>query len=56
MAGKIKAVLGHEVTLIPSSGGVFDVKVDDDLVYSKHASGDFPDEDALVKEMKAKYS
>lgn len=28
-----------EITLIPSSGGVFEVEVDGDLVYSKKATG-----------------
>jgi selenoprotein W-related protein len=29
----------EEFTLIPSSGGVFEVEVDGDLVYSKKATG-----------------
>jgi selenoprotein W-related protein len=28
-----------EITLIPSGGGVFEVEVDGDLVYSKKATG-----------------
>ncbi|MCD6186584.1 MAG: Rdx family protein [Desulfuromusa sp.] len=33
-----------KVELIPSSGGVFEVIVDGKLIYSKKATGVFPDE------------
>jgi selenoprotein W-related protein len=41
MAEKIFEEFGqkHEVLLIPSSGGVFEVTVGDKLVYSKKATG-----------------
>ena len=32
-----------EVALIPGQGGVFDVRVDGELVYSKSAPGRFPE-------------
>jgi selenoprotein W-related protein len=32
-----------EVVLIPSTGGVFDVRVDDETVWSRKAVGAFPD-------------
>jgi selenoprotein W-related protein len=38
-----------EPTLIPGSGGVFDVVVDGRRVFSKHEVGDFPDEAALIE-------
>jgi selenoprotein W-related protein len=31
------------ITLIPSSGGVFEVTYRDDLIYSKKAEGRFPE-------------
>lgn len=31
------------LTIVPGAGGVFDVKVDDRLVYSKHKTGSFPE-------------
>ncbi len=31
------------MTLVPSGGGVFEITVDGDLVYSKKATGDFPE-------------
>ena len=37
-----------ETDLIAGGGGIFDVSVDDTLVFSKHETGQFPDEDALV--------
>ncbi len=55
MAAKIKAALGSEVKLIGGSGGIFDVHVDGILIYSKHATGSFPDETALVNEMVEKF-
>lgn len=37
--------------LVEGGGGIFDVHVDGDLVYSKHQTGEFPDEDKLVAEI-----
>jgi selenoprotein W-related protein len=31
------------LTLIPGSGGIFNVKVDDTLIYSKKETGRFPE-------------
>jgi selenoprotein W-related protein len=36
------------LTLVPGSGGCFEVTVDGELVYSKLKTGEFPNEDALV--------
>jgi len=33
------------VTLLPSSGGIFEVQVGDDLVFSKVQTGRFPEPD-----------
>ena len=41
--------------MIPKSGGIFDVKVDNELVYSKFKTGSFPDEDQLVNELVSAY-
>jgi len=41
----------QEMTLIPAGGGVFELVVDGDLVYSKKKTGEFPDEDWVVKAM-----
>jgi len=37
--------------LQPSTGGCFELSVGDKLVYSKLATGQFPDEDAMVAEV-----
>jgi selenoprotein W-related protein len=47
--------LKHRISalkLIPSSGGVFEVVVNGQKVYSKTATGEFPDQDALVREIR----
>lgn len=38
-----------EIALKPSDGGRFELTVDGDLVFSKHATGRFPEEDELVR-------
>ena len=53
MAAKIKDTFGEDPFIIEGAGGIFDVNVDGKLVYSKHETGEFPDEDALVKGMQA---
>jgi selenoprotein W-related protein len=37
--------------LEPSKGGCFELTVDGKLIYSKLATGEFPDEDAMVAEV-----
>jgi selenoprotein W-related protein len=41
-----------EVKLVESSGGVFEVVVDGNLVYSKKRTGQFPDEAGLVEKIR----
>jgi selenoprotein W-related protein len=45
-------VFGVEPRLIRSSGGVFEVVVDGALVHSKKGSGQFPDEDELIRRLR----
>lgn len=42
-------VFGAESELIPSGGGVFEVTVDGNLVFSKKASSRFPDDGEIAK-------
>ena len=42
---------GAEVKLIGSTGGVFEVVVDGELVYSKKVTGEFPDEQQLLNQL-----
>ncbi len=44
-----------ELTLHPSSGGVFEVSVEGSLAYSKKATGTFPETDSFVKELEATF-
>jgi selT/selW/selH-like putative selenoprotein len=37
--------------LQPSTGGCFELSVGQELIYSKLATGEFPDEAAMVKEV-----
>lgn len=41
-----------EAELIKGCGGIFDVKVDGKLIYSKNITGLFPTEDEIRKKMK----
>lgn len=42
------------MTLVESSGGVFEIMVDGDLIYSKRATGLFPEDDFILKDIQAK--
>lgn len=41
----------QEIVFKPSSGGLFEVTVDGDLIYSKAATGEHADIDTLVAEV-----
>jgi selenoprotein W-related protein len=38
-----------ELRLIPSKGGCFEITAGDELLYSKLATGQFPEEEAIVQ-------
>ena len=51
MTGKLLATYKQDIkdmTLIPSGGGAFELKVNGELLYSKLKTGEFPDENAMV--------
>jgi selenoprotein W-related protein len=48
LAAALKASFGIEATLIKGGGGVFDVAVDDAVIYSKHDTGPFPTNEEIV--------
>ena len=48
----MKKEFNVDAELIKGGGGIFDVKVDGELVYSKHQTGGFPDNAKLVEEIK----
>jgi selenoprotein W-related protein len=39
--------------LVPADGGVFEVSVNGNNIYSKKQTGEFPDFDALVRQLKS---
>lgn len=38
--------------MIKGTGGVFEIEVDGNLIYSKKATGEFPKEEDIIKELK----
>ncbi len=51
MTGKLLLTYKQKIAdlkLIPAGGGAFELTVNGELVYSKLATGQFPDEDAMV--------
>jgi selT/selW/selH-like putative selenoprotein len=48
LAAQIKRAKGVEVDLVKSSGGVFEVYRDGQLVFSKKSTGRFPHSDSEV--------
>ncbi len=48
MAATIKQECDIEPELIEGSGGIFDVKIDDQLIYCKLEEGRFPAHDEIV--------
>ena len=44
------------MTLIPSSGGVFEVTVDDELISSKKAKGRFEENEDIAKVIRDRFA
>jgi selenoprotein W-related protein len=44
------------LTVVPGFGGVFDVRVDDRLVWSKDETGEFPEPERIVAEVGSRLS
>lgn len=52
MADTIKKECDTEPRLIEGRGGIFDVRVDGELIYSKHDTGEFPEHDLIVQRIR----
>ena len=52
MAAEIDKGFGVKTELIESSGGVFEVEVDGSLIYSKKATGRFPEHSEVMEKLK----
>jgi len=48
LAAAIKGSFGVDSQLLEGSGGVFDVTVDSNLIFSKHQEGRFPDNKEIL--------
>jgi len=48
LADTIRKKLDIEPKLIEGSGGVFDVRVDGRLIFSKHETGRFPEDQEIL--------
>jgi selenoprotein W-related protein len=53
LAAKIKREFGINAELIKGGGGVFDVKADGKLIYSKHETGRFPENQEVINALAA---
>lgn len=50
----MESVSNTQVQLIPGGGGIFEVKVDGEIVYEKKSSGKFPEDGELTTILKEK--
>lgn len=48
MSAEINFAIDVDVALIPGSGGVFDIKRDGELIFSKHELGRFPGKNEII--------
>jgi selenoprotein W-related protein len=49
LAAELKDQLGVETELIASGGGVFEIRVDGKLIFSKKSLGRFPDDGEVAR-------
>ena len=49
----MRKAFGAEAKLVPGGNGIFDVIVDDELVFSKFKAGRFPDPGEVTGKLKA---
>lgn len=54
LAAELKEALGVDAELIPGSGGIYQVRVDGDLVFDKKSIGRFPVLGEVSKVIKAR--
>ena len=54
LAAEIKEILGIDSNLIGGGGGVFDIEVNGETIFSKHQENDqFPEMDDVIKRIKS---
>jgi len=52
LAAAIKESTGVETELIEGSNGIFDVKVDGNMIFSKHEQDRFPEHEEILSQLK----
>ena len=52
MAATIKKELGIDSEVVRGSGGIFDVTADNQKIYSKHETGNFPSEKEIIERLR----
>lgn len=53
MAATIKDKTGNDAQLIEGGGGIFDVVVDGEMIFSKHEVDRFPEDDEILSQLSA---
>jgi selenoprotein W-related protein len=53
LAASIESETGVESELICGGGGIFDVIVDGDMIFSKHESDRFPEPDEILAKLRS---
>ncbi|MCH7644803.1 MAG: Rdx family protein [Myxococcales bacterium] len=53
MAATIKSEIGVESEFVCGGGGIFDVVVDGEMIFSKHESGRFPEDDEILSKIRS---
>ena len=53
MAATLKKEFGLDAEIVRKSGGIFDVSVDNEKIYSKYDTGTFPSEKEIVDKLRA---
>ena len=48
----IKDEIGVDAELIKGGGGIFDVVVGDEMIFSKHDAGRFPEDDEVIAQLR----
>ena len=48
LAAELKKAFGIESELIQSGGGAFEVRMNDDLIFSKKSKGKFPEHQEII--------
>jgi selenoprotein W-related protein len=54
LAARIREAAGVTPKLIKSGGGAFEIRVNGELIHSKLDTGEWPDFDAIARQVKAK--